>query len=103
MEVIELLVFTSASLVPSAKGSELGSSEVTCCLLCGGDGLRLCGLYHHFHFLGGYRGFGEVKVWVANGQDVLNIRKGNLMLMIIIRWSAGLHDVMFSNSASGLG
>ena len=40
-------------------------------------------------------------MWVANDRNAKNVSKSELVLMIIISRSAGPHDVMFSNGASG--
>jgi len=53
MEVVELFVFTSAPLFPSAQGMKLAPCEAANGLLRWSDSLRLDGLYDHFHFFGG--------------------------------------------------
>jgi len=103
MEVVKLCVLTSVPLFPCAQGTKLTSRKAANGLLSWGDCLRLYGLYDLFHFFCGEGGLREIKVWVANRGDAMNISKHKLVVMINIRNSTGFHDIMFSHSASFLG
>jgi len=99
MEVIKLLVFTSAPLVPRAERSELAPGEAANGLFSRSDCLQLDGLHNHFHFFSGDGGLREVEVRMSNRGDRSNVGEGELVMMIGIGNIAGVHDVVLSNSA----